>query len=325
MLPKLDTSGPIHVSPIGQTRPLDDLEDPRLEGVLKLDQIAIGKALQAQIVALLSDGTSLVKIKQEGQQGAANVQMRLPEGFKVGDELSLTLLSKGSNPDFTVGLLNASDKVMLSSTAQWIDKLLQDVAKQPRTLRTTGAAPLVESATQIEPGKLALALQKNLEHSGVFYEAHLHQWLRGERRKDQVQQEPQNARPVINDPVTEQAQRLIPLQLDTLENRRFSWQGELLQGQPMDWDVCQEQADSSAGSEHPNQAVWRTMVSFELSQLGLIKANIRLQGQHAILQLKVTNDFAQGALKAQGESLVLALGASGTELDSFTVQGHEPV
>ena len=118
---------------------------------------------------------------------------------------------------------------------------------------------------------------------------------------------------------------LLPLQLQSLEQQRFAWSGEVWPGQSMQWDVVQE--DSARQTARPGAETapaWQTVLQLEMPRLGKLKATIRLQGEHAQLQLQAQDPQSVGALTAQGAVLGQALAASGTALDALTVQADEP-
>jgi hypothetical protein len=326
MLTKIDQDRNLPISPVSPTRSADTVADPRQDGIFKLDQIAIGKTLQGQVVAKLTDGNSLVKIQNSTQQPAADtdIKMLLPKGFQVGDTLQLTALSSGQRPTFTVSLLTSADTVTLSDAAQLIDKLLNNHGQEQRLPRITGTSPLFTSVNT-DPAAVAAQLHKSVDNSGVFYEAHLRQWAEGERSLAQINQEPQNLPDTAktNADTTEQPTPWLPFQLDTLENRRFAWQGELWPGQPLQWEISKDPNDQATTPETPQDPAWQTVVRFHLPKLGQINATIRLQGEHVQVQVHVQNEATTAALKTARGQLTLALAASGTALDSITIQDHE--
>jgi len=289
---------------------------PSQDGVIKLNQIEIGKVIQAQVASLLSNGNSVVSL-QNGAQ-TSNLQMRLPNGFKVGDQLQLTLLSlNDGKPSFSISLLSSAESVNLSSTAQLLDKL---ALNNNQKAQINGSSPLLTSTKELEPEHLATQLGASIEKSGVFYESHLQQWSEGNRNLDQIRQEPQNQSAVP----TDTANNLIPQQLDTLENKRLSWQGELYPGQPMQLDIVkennQDNQSSSTTSQQESDAVWQTSLKLQLPNLGQVHVKIRLQGDHTQLSVNVNDSAAAASVKSATDNLTQSLAASGTALDQITVK-----
>ena len=305
-------------SPVAAPSPISNTAAtgaPSQDGVIKLDQIQIGKAIQAQVLSLLSNGNNVVSL-QNGTQ-ISNLQMRLPAGFKVGDQIQLTLLSlNDGKPNFSISTLSSAETVNLSSTAQLLDKL---ALSSNQKAQINGSSPLLTSTKELEPAHLATQLGESIEKSGVFYESHLQQWSEGSRNLDQIRQEPQNQ----NTASTDTANNLIPQQLDTLENKRLSWQGELYPGQPMQLDIVKEDyqdKQSSTTSEQESDAVWQTSLKLQLPNLGQVHVKIRLQGDHTQLSVNVNDSAAAASVKSAADSLSQSLAASGTALDQITVQ-----
>ena len=306
-------------SPVSATRQIgttNETGNPSQDGVIKLDQIEIGKALQAQVTSILSNGNSIVSLQNGAQTN--NLQMRLPAGFKVGDQLQLTLLSlNDGKPNFSISLLNATETVNLSSTAQLLDKLALHNNQQAKI---NGNTPLLASTNELEPAYLATQLGASIEKSGVFYESHLQQWSEGNRNLEQIKQEPQNQSATP----TETANTLIPAQLDTLENKRLSWQGELFPGQPLQMDITKEESQGKQSSaEQESEAIWQTTLKLQLPNLGDVHVKIRLQGDHAQLNVNVNDSATATSLKSASDSLSQSLAASGTALDQITVQSDD--
>ena len=328
MLPGADLTGTRPIASTALLRGTATVADPRQDGAVRLDQIAIGKALLAQVVSVQGDGSALVRLTSADQAPSFSTELRmqLPAGTKAGDSLNLTLLTK--TPQLTLGIGSAqpadTTPTTLSPAGRLIETLLQasDVARQK--LQVQGAQALVSAAdtpaAQLA-GKLAAQLHRTVDASGVFYEAHLREWAHGERTLAQVKGEPQNTGATPGAASTQ----LLPLQLQSLEQQRFAWSGEVWPGQSMQWDVVQE--DSARQTARPGAETapaWQTVLQLEMPRLGKLKATIRLQGEHAQLQLQAQDPQSVGALTAQGAVLGQALAASGTALDALTVQADEP-
>ncbi len=333
MLPAADLSSTRPVAASALLRGTATVADPRQDGAVRLDQIALGKALLAQVVSIQSDGSALVRLSSAEQAAdfQTELRMQLPAGSKAGDTLNLTLLSKAPQLTFAVSTALPPDTTptTLSPTARMIDTLLQQAQEAHQSTQVQGARPLLlagDAASSAMAGKLAQQLRQALDGSGVFYEAHLRQWANGERSLEQVRGEPQN-QGASNAPSASQSlssAQWLPLQLDTLEQQRFTWKGEVWPGQQMQWEVVQQDT-----SQHSNQAAatpadtWKTVLQLDLPRLGRIKASIRLQGEHAQLQVQAQAPDTAAQLKSQSQVLSDALAASGTALDALTVHCDE--
>lgn len=312
---ELTSNSPIQASASLQST--HTLGNPSLDSNLRLDQIQLGKILSAQILDMLHDGTALVKININPQQ-SATLQMKLPDGYAVGDSLRLSLQSLGgSKPSFVLQNGQAdTDSVQISATAQFLEKTLQD---HPEAPRLQGNHPVVGTATA-KSAQIATELNKTVENSGVFYEAHLKQWHDGQRSLEQIRQEPQNqTNPLMNDT----ASQLLPAQLDTLENKRFSWQGEVWPNQNMQWDISQEQDSSDhkqTSKTEPADKTWTTTLKLNLPNLGGVKASVSLQGDQVGLQFHTEKPETAVSLQTASPALLDSLSSSGSQIISFTVQ-----
>ncbi len=318
---RLDSVPASPVPAVSTLRATTVLADPSQDGTARLEQVEIGRALQGRVQGAFADGSVLVRLGDTAsQQRPLELRLQLPAGFTVGDSLELTLLTR--EPHLTFGLQNRSGSVQthFSSAGRLIGQLLQPEVGQPaRPLQ--GRAPLL-AAPGTDPQQLpqlAQNLQQSLEHSGLFYESHLAQWGRGERTLEQIRQEPQNQ--ATGDAA---ALRLLPQQLDTLEQRRLVWQGELWPGQPLQWELVQEQNPGQQQHQAGQPpAAWETVLKLELPHLGLVSASIRLRGEQAQVRLRVADAAAATALWADQNGLDNALAAAGTMLGGFLVQREE--
>lgn len=270
--------------------------DPRHESTVRLEQIAQARSLQSQLEALTFPGSA-------------------PGG-------------------------NARDTTTLSPTARLLGQWLQAAERSAQPLELKASAPLLPAAGAAPadlPAQLAPRLQQALEGSGLFYEAHLRQWSEGERSLAQIRQEPQNqasrgepaplpSSAQAPNPAPTQAGQWVPLQLDSLEQNRFAWQGEFWPGQPMQWEVRREHERARQDTTPANEATatWQTVLKLDLPGLGQVSAQIRLQDGHAQLQLRAEHADAAALLQTGREQLIESLAAAGTALDTFLVKTGAP-
>jgi Flagellar hook-length control protein FliK len=316
MAPSINLTSNAPVSPASSVGTTSTTGSPSQDGVIKLDQIEIGKVIQAQVISLLSNGNSVVSL-QNGAQ-TSNLQMRLPAGVTVGDQIQLSLLSlTDGKPSFSISLLSATETVNLSSTAQLLDKLSANNSNQQP--KVSSATPLLTSAKELDPAHIATQLAASIDKSGVFYESHLQQWNEGSRNIDQIRQEPQNQSATP----TETANALIPAQLDTLENKRLAWQGELYPGLPVQLEINKDDEQASSSSAQASDPVWQTSLKLQLPNLGPVHVKIRLQGEHVQLNVNAVNSKTATVIKSASDTLAQSLAASGTALDILTVQSND--
>ena len=339
MATRTDIAGLSAATPVAAALPIAALGDPSQESLRRLTALETGKAFQAQVLSRLGNGEFVVGIADTA------ARMALPDGARVGDQLSLTLIAREPRPLFMLERPAAQDAAVFSPAARLIAGLLQNSpATQPAL---PGVAPLAPSAAALQPAPLETALKDSLAFSGLFYESHVAEWANGARPMAQLLREPQMqavhvkapdaaselrsypadaatsgaaARPVAG--MDLDAGRLITQQLDTLETRSVTWQGELFPGQPMQWEVRED--SGHAGSAAPAaERSWQSVLRFELPSLGRVAATLQLHGGHLQLSVQAGSDSAATALRRQAGALADALHAAGLPLDLMTVR-HEP-
>lgn len=329
MLPKLDMSSPLPVNATRSVRDTATVADPRQDSAIRLDQIAIGKAFLARVEAILNDGSSLVRFgTTPPPMNAADplVKMQLPDGAKVGDNLKLTLLAK--EPVLTFGLEPGETQeanTHLSSAARLLGALVH--AREGSQESAIQGTQAVLPPSEGQPDKIATQLHQTIDKSGLFYESHLNEWASGQRSLAEVKEEPQNQ--TTSHAKTESGTdgatpmdptKLIPAQLDALEHRKIVWQGELRPGQPMRWEIQEENPGKSDPGQPEQAAIWQTSVSFEMPGLGKVHAQLRLQGEHVQMHVRTADVTAAQLLKQQTPRLSQALEASGTLLDAMNIE-----
>lgn len=116
-----------------------------------------------------------------------------------------------------------------------------------------------------------------------------------------------------------EAVKLISLQLDTLEQRRIMWQGELFPGQRMEWEIKDDTPQKGKDQAEP-EPVWNSTVRFSLPTLGSVAATIRLVGDKVHIQVNTPSADTADVLRTHGPSLADALGAAGSPLESLLVK-----
>ena len=395
MVAPADITGTRPLAHVEAPTPAKSVVDARQEIFSRLNQIELGKQLQAVVLSRAADGTFVVKVAD------TVARMSLPLGARVGDALEMTFLSREPRPTFLLGsqangstvTLDAVEQLSenmlqssrastlsagaaakaaalaasvaiaesqqgepplasgatasLSSAGRLIDGLLHAAQQGDLAAAIVGKTPLLTSAGATAT-QIAGALHEALSSSGVFYEAHVGQWANHERPLADLMREPQAryATPLgtnsdtsadssaLQDQMRSSAAqsgaalpadlaRIINLQLNSLEQQRVAWHGELWPGQRIDWEVRQEEtrrdgAGYSDEGEPPSS--WQSVVRFELPTLGAIAATIHLSGEHVHIQVRAATAATAASLRARGGELADALGAAGSPLESLTVK-----
>jgi hypothetical protein len=341
-------------------RPATPVGDPRQEAFHRLNQIEIGKFLQAEVLSRFKDGTYLLKIAE------TTVQAALPKEAQVGKFLNLKMLASQPRPTFLLAQSPTSDTATLSLAGRLIGNALH-TAQQDAGPVTIVAKAAMLAAPSIDTPEVAEALRHTVSSSGLFYESHLNEWVKGSRSLADIQQEPQaklkaeGAQPtgmkpetglhaatprieivdewnegissklsasvstaVATELIRNETAQLINLQLHALEQQKFMWQGELWPGQRLEWEIQEEENHAHQdGKEGESRSSWSSTVRFELPSLGMVAASIYLEGSHVQMQIKAAKQETTALLRLHGKDLADALDAAGSPLDALTVKQDE--
>lgn len=234
----------------------------------------------------------------------------------------------------------ASENAALSLRLSAVARLLGDAAAAGQ-----GAAPAITPSAPLLPqppppaAELALALQRSITNSGLFYESHLAQWTLQQYPQQQLQSEPQAqwrgmsaaVGPAATNPGTtagmqqpnavmlplpDHAASLLRLQLQTLVAQQIVWHGEPWPGQPASIHI----ADDSPAAHTGIEKTWRTRLELTLPLLGTVNASIALTGQHLDVALRSDTGESAERLRATVESLAAALDARTFDVAAIRVE-----
>lgn len=132
-----------------------------------------------------------------------------------------------------------------------------------------------------EPRATADRLAARVSGSGVFFEAHVAQWMRGDRTAEAVQREAQQlARSVLADPARAEARTTV--QMDALQRHVVALSGPAWAGQPMGLELGadpQVLPGGAKGAREGSDAVFVARLAMELPHLGRIEVRLRLAGE----------------------------------------------
>lgn len=210
-----------------------------------------------------------------------------------------------------------------SHVAQWAagsrpasDLLLEPPAKQTNTPLTTPANNGQAAAADTNGNELGKLL------------SNVREWVGGERaltdllRTSQTKQADDSAVSLLGkqqDVAGNEGVKLISLQLDTLEQRRIMWQGELFPGQPLEWEISDDTPEQKTDQAEPEKT-WNSTVRFSLPSMGSVSATIRLTGDHVQVQVNTANEEVATTLRNHGKLLADALDSAGSTLDSLLIK-----
>lgn len=213
----------------------------------------------------------------------------------------------------------------LSEGARMIGDVLASAARNPAPPTAVLAPlPLLDPGVAPDARHLAHLLKDAVGRSGLFYESHLREWNSGQRELADIKNEPQNQGPAPRHPAADPASAgFVNLQLQTQEEGRVAWTGQLLPGQPLEWDVTREPADEDSRPGAEDDGAWRSGLKLRFKGLGDIGASIVLSGGHIHLKLDTGSGQTASLLRSHAGALATAMEAAGAPLGSFSVRGAD--
>ncbi|MDD5328418.1 MAG: flagellar hook-length control protein FliK [Sulfuricella sp.] len=313
-----------------------------------------GQRLTAVVLANLPNGRFQVQI------GEQVLDMNLPRNTQPGEQVELTFVSSQPRLTFVLtrdlaaaaaaNVAEAKPQVALSDTARFLGGLLQKISTPEDGLPTPLArsSPLLAGAPA-DIKEFSGILRNALSQSGLFYESHQAQWVAGERKLADLQQEPQARLPVMNPapgapaemvqkntpvamtpdaalaqgasklPIHADAVPLVQQQLQTLDTHQMVWQGQVWPGQTMEWRVEERNARGGGGEDTPH---WQTSLRLQLPRMGDVQAALAITPQGLRINLKA-DDGAAELMKGAQDSLRRAMETSGLHLLGISVESHE--
>lgn len=200
----------------------------------------------------------------------------------------------------------------LSTTGKLLAALLQTSAP---AAPVTQAAPLLATPNVHAP-VIAEAIRSGIEHSGLFYESHLANWVSGQHEFDALALEPQ-ARAGNADELP----AILRQQLEMLDSQPLQWRGELWPGMPLQLQVDRQPAEAHGGAGDETPDIWNTTLVSELPALGSVTVKLRLDGDRLQLKLQA-GDSASLLLAQRSAELRDALTAAGLQLQRFDADGE---
>ncbi|WP_350283125.1 flagellar hook-length control protein FliK [Nitrosomonas sp.] len=318
---------------ISQTRPVSAVTPVPDATQSDTPPFTLGQKYRAQIGERLTNGHSIVNVAGRW------LQMRMPASANPGDILELTLIEQSPRLKFLLhsGIQDGNNPTTLSPAGRLIAQLLS----QPAMKAANEATPLLSAppATGRERIQLPGQLQQALSISGLFYEAHLAQWLSGNRSLQQLRQEPQGRLPAsatvsttlagsaTTSPGAPQAGPLIQQQLHTLETGTIQWRGEIWPGQAMEWDIIEypdDQGKAQADDEKTGKSGrWQTRIHLQLPNLGKITATVTIEPQGMRIRLDADSDEITRQLRKEQVALASAMQTTGMTIHAMDIQRHE--
>ncbi|MGG7054441.1 flagellar hook-length control protein FliK [Nitrosomonas sp. ANs5] len=281
-----------------------------------------GQKYVARVEARLSNGLSAVSI--EGKL----LHMRLPAAATPGSQLELTLITHAPRLKFLLPghPAGGDNPATFSSIGKFISQLLSQVSSSFRPV-VKSPAPLLP-APPTSSTQLPQPLQQAVTQSGLFYEAHLANWIGGKTSLQQIRQEPQGRlAPLVtageaagSSPVASQTLPLVQHQLQVLETGLIQWRGEIWPNQTMEWDIAEHPPEHAANEPADSASRWQTRVHFQLPKLGAITALLTIDRQGVQIKLDTGAPAAAAYLDQARAALATAMQAAGLSVQTLEIQ-----
>lgn len=283
-----------------------------------LDGLRRLAAAGGSVPTLLAPDRGLVQILLDGR--------RIPLTGAARDAV-LTLLGDTARPAGAGALppaaAGAAPDAFLAARVAAVDAQVQEArAHVGETPAAAGGTPEPVAAAVIAEPLLrgadvqatAAALERAVGQSGLFLEAHVAQWLRGDRTLGQVQAETRAL--VAGDPALADPQERAGRQLDALQRQQIPLDVQAWPGQPMQLEIACDPDQTHGADPADAPALFQATLSLQLPSLGLLRARIRVL--HDTVGLQIVADRSERVQPGLAE-LADALAAHGLHLAALAL------
>jgi len=305
-----------------------------------------GQRIQGTVQEQVSPGQ--YKVQVAGQ----TLQMNLPGKIQSGNLVELQVIS--TSPRLTFSLFASTIPIATREQISATSRLLANLAELPlaRTfIESTGSKAVLRATGQgIDSKQLASALRAALANSGLFYESHQAEWVRGERSTAQLLVEPQNllldkqrtatGESKLSDslnaalsatqqgkstvdsssPLARELLTLVQQQLHTLETHQLTWIGEVWPQQQMQWEIQGEPEHQAASAEN---RLWSTEMELALPRLGDVHARLSFSEGEIKLNLQAADADSAQLFRDNLPALHRSMNIAGIPLTSALIEKND--
>lgn len=325
-----------------------------------LPDLQPGQVFSARIQEVLPENTYRALV------AGKTLTLALPEGAEAGDVLELVVIDRSPKAILARAVseggadTGAYKHTTLSPAAQLIGQLLSE-EQGSHTAPLNRGQPLV-NAPPTTAAALAGALQKAVEGSGMFYEAHQAQWVAGRRSLESLLQEPQGQKsdpnaaqfaakarvaeadamnaPALLRQATEEGVRAIEAAPARSDNQTLPSDLRPLVHQQLEAAASQrlvwhgeawpgqhiewevEEDKQQAARSIEEAQPWLTTLRLTTPRLGSVEARLRIAGNSLQLNLSTPVGASAADMRDELPALTEALAAAGITLQSAQVR-HE--
>jgi hypothetical protein len=215
-----------------------------------------------------------------------------------------------------------ADSALVGATIPALARLLDGALRDPPApLALRLAASLPEAAgIPAAPQRLATALADAISGSGVFFESHLADWVRGERDTAPLLAEAQARASMLASAAEATGEAAFRQQLSSLVTGELAFQFPAWTGQNAALTIGRE--PEHAPHSTPPERVFLARLEMELPELGSVQAMLNLNSRGIDIELRAATPAAADALGAARDSLVQAFAAADLRVGRIEVS-HE--
>lgn len=124
-------------------------------------------------------------------------------------------------------------------------------------------------------------------------------------------------------PVAPDLLPIVQQQLEALATQTYVWQGLAWPGQPMQWEIIEENGGQQRQDGETDPPPWQTRLTLSMPQLGEVRAALRISAGELTLSLSAQSNAAASQLTNGSDILRNQLEAAGLKLNGFTVGRHD--
>lgn len=295
---------------------------PAAGGALRIEAgnqaLQVPAALRETVLALLQNAASGTATTTPAPPSALPTAQNMPANatVNVGTLAGVQVLwSQAQTQEATAGAFAARGARRGAPSHEAIARLNVD-------------GPLLEGGAH--PELAAVRLQRAVEHSGLFFEAHLAQWSSGARSADEMRSELARLQRLDAGGASAVSGERVAAQLDVLQKAAFVVQSQAWTGQPCTIEFREQVQPDGAGQGLVGQAqppVVCATVVLELPRLGPLEVELKLAGHSVAVQTRAQPQAAASvsaalvdlgqALQARGlNPAALSVGALELERDA---------
>jgi len=303
--------------------------DPTSAPASLLDALRALAAKGASVAVYIAPDRGLVQILVDGRRVPLSGDARDAVLNLLGEAARSSLAPGGSGAGPTgATLFDSSDAARIAivdaqiqeSRAHGPDANPSVLEPLPGRLATVITAPLMGDPAADDAGK---SLERAIDSSsGLFLEAHLAQWLRGERSLSQIQDEVLALPAAARAGDAASSDRRAAAQIDALQRQAINLTAQAWAGQPVQIEIERDrERHREAANLGDATGLFQATLTLHLPRLGTLRARIRIM--EGTVGLQIESDRTS-ALAPELQQLATALSARGLNVAALALAPAAP-